>query len=156
MRLFRVATEQELPGVWLELARTPVKQHRTVIQKWVDRTANNIANRISIIITPTLVKKITTLEFVMRNKQSLESGVHPFTFNQHHAVEREQAAKVVSLYDFVNGGQVGTGLADAHVLLANNVIGFPQLTSHGQGMIKRCMMWYATFLGNAQPLVDQH
>ena len=156
MRLCRVAREQDLPGVWLELARTPVKQHRTVIQKWVDQTANDIADGISIIVTPTLVKKITTLEFVMRNKQSLESGVHPFTFNQHHAAEREQAAEVASLYDFVNGGQVRTGLADAQVLLANDTIGFPQLTSHGRGMIKRCMVWYATFLGNAQPLVDQH
>ena len=51
---------------------------------------------------------------------------------------------------------MGAGLADAQVLLANDVIGFPQLTSHGRGMIKRCMVWYATFLGNAQPLIDQH
>ena len=62
MRLCGVARETDLPGVWLELAKTPVKQHRTVIQKWVESTAVDIADGISIIVTPTLVKKITTVE----------------------------------------------------------------------------------------------
>ena len=156
MRLCGVASEAHLPGVWLDLARTPIKQHRTIIQKWVDSTSRDIADGIPIIVTPTLVKKITTLEFVMRNKQSLDSGFHPFTFNQHHAAEREQAAQVASLYDFVNGGQAGAGLADAQALLASDPIGFPQLSSHGRGMIKRCMVWCATFFGTNRPIVHQH
>ena len=82
--------------------------------------------------------------------------MHPFTFNQHHAAEREQAAEVASIYDYVNSGQAGAGLADAQVLLANDVIGFPQLMSHGRGMIKRCMVWYATFLGDNHPVIQQH
>lgn len=77
--------------------------------EWIDSTSTEIDDGISIIGTPTLVKKITTLEFIQRNKQSLESGVHPFTFNQYHAAERDQAAEVTNLYDFVNGGQVGRG-----------------------------------------------
>ena len=68
MRLCGVAREQDLPDVWMELAKTPAKQHRTVIQKWVENTANDIADGIDLIVTPTLVKKISTLEFVMRNK----------------------------------------------------------------------------------------
>ena len=125
MRLCNVARETDLPAVWLELARTRVKQHRGVIQKCINATAVDIADGLSIIITTTLAKKITTLEFIIRNKQSLESGVHPFTFNQYHTEKREQAAEVTSLYDFVNGGQVGVGLADAQVLLASDSIGFP-------------------------------
>ena len=65
-------------------------------------------------------EKITTLKFVMRNRELLETGVHPFTFNQHHAEERERAAEVANLYDYVNTGQVGAGLADAQALLAND------------------------------------
>lgn len=68
MGLCGVAQEVDLPEVWLELARTPIKQHRPVIQKWSGSTANDIADGMSIIATPTLVKKITTLGFVMRNK----------------------------------------------------------------------------------------
>jgi len=80
------------------------------------------------------------LEFVMCNKKSLESRVHPFTFNQHYATEREQASEVISIYNFVKGGQVGTGLEDAQALLANDTIGFPQLLSHCRGMVKRCII----------------
>ena len=156
MRLCRVGREEDLPGVWGDLAKTPVKQHRSVIHKWVDATADSMDDGLSIIVTPTLVKKITTLEFVLRNRQSLETGVHPFTFNQHHAKERERAAEVANLYDYVNTGQVGAGLVDAQVLLANDLIGFPQLFSHGRGMIKRYMIWYATFIGDNHPLVVQH
>ena len=110
--------EEDLPGVWLELARTPTKQHRSVIQKWIDYTSDAIADGLPIVVTPTLVKKFTTLDFMMRNKQSLESSVHPFTFNQHHAEERERASEVASLYDYVNGGQASAGLADAQLLMA--------------------------------------
>ena len=156
LRLCNVAREVDLPPVWLELARTPVKQHRGVIQKCIDATATDIADGLPIIVTPTLVKKISTLEFIMRNRQSLESGVHPFTFNQHHEEEREQAAEVAGLYDFVNGGQVGAGLADAQALLASDTIGFPQFFSHGRGMIKRCMVWYATFFPSTHPLIAEH
>ena len=113
MRLCRVGREEDLPGVWGELAKTPVKQHRYVIQKWVDATSESLGDNLPIIVTPTLVKKIKTLEFVMRNRESLETGVHPFTFNQHHAEERERASEVATLYDYVNTGQVGAGLADA-------------------------------------------
>ena len=111
----------------------------------MDTTSSEIADDLPIIVTPTLVTKITMLEFMTRNKQSLESGVHLFTFNQHHAEEREQPAEVVSRYDFGNGGQVGAGLTYAQVLLSNDSVGFLQLFSHGRGMIKRCMMWYTTF-----------
>lgn len=76
----------------------------------------------------------------------MESGVNHFTFNQHHAATREQAVGVVSIYDFTNGGQVGAGLADTHVLLLSDSIGFLQLASHGKFMVKRCIVWYATFL----------
>ena len=154
MRLCRVGKEEDLPGVWLELARTPTKQHRSVIQKWIDYTSDAIADGLPIVVTPTLVKKVTTLDFMMRNKQSLESGVHPFTFNQHHAEERERASEVASLYDYVNGGQASAGLADAQLLMAADSIGFPQLSSHGRGMLKRCMVWYATFLPETHPLID--
>ena len=156
MRLCQVAEESQLPGVWHDLAKTPVKQHRTVIQKWVDQVSDEIADGLELIVTPTLVKKVTTLEFIMRNKHSLESGMHPFIFNQHHAEEREQASEVASLYDFVNGGQVGAGLSDAQMLLANDPIGFPRMTSEGRGMILRDMIWFAVFLGTEHEIVHQH
>ena len=103
-------------------------------------------NGLPIIFTPTLVKKITTLEFVMRNKRLLDSVMHPFTFNQYHAEERQQTAEVASLYVFLNGGQVEAGLADAQVLLANDTVGLLQLSSHGRGMVKHDMMWFAPSL----------
>ena len=73
MRLCRVGREEDLSGVWGDLAKTPVKQHRSVIHKWVDATADSMDDGLSIIVTPTLVKKIITLEFVLRNRQSLET-----------------------------------------------------------------------------------
>jgi len=58
-----------------------------------------------------LVKKIKTLDFIIRNNQFIEFSVHLSTFNQYHAKEREQAAEVSSLYDFVNKVQAVARLA---------------------------------------------
>ena len=49
------------------MAKTLIKQHRTVIQKWVDQVSDEIADGLELIVTPTLVKKVTTLEFIIRN-----------------------------------------------------------------------------------------
>ena len=43
------------------LAKTPITQHRSVIQNYVDAMSVSIAEGLPIIVTPTLVKKITTL-----------------------------------------------------------------------------------------------
>lgn len=84
MRLCQVATEADLTPAWLELAHTSTKQHRSIIQQFVDTTSDDITDGLIIITTPSLVKKITTFKFVMHNMQSLESGVHPFIFNEQH------------------------------------------------------------------------
>ena len=51
---------------------------------------------------------------------------------------------------------MGAGLSDAQVLLASDTIVFPQLFSHGRGMIKRNMIWYGTFLPSNHPLIYEH
>lgn len=48
------------------------------------------------------------------------------------------------------------GLSDAQVLLTSDYIGLPKLFSHRRGMIKRCMVWYATFFPQTYPLVTEH
>ena len=80
-------------------------------------------------VTPFLAKKVATLEFLMGNKEVLESGMHPFVFSQHSASERHQAMDVAGLYDFVTGQHASAGLADAQALLATDVVSLPQMFS---------------------------
>lgn len=68
------------------------------MEKIIDAVLDQLAENLPIIAIPILMRMIITLECVMRNKQLLENRVHPFTFNQYHVEEREQAAEGVSLY----------------------------------------------------------
>ena len=113
MRLVDVENEAGLPPVWHELASAPSKQHRSLIQRHVNETAEDIADSIQFVITPALVKKVSTLEFRMTNRESLETGLHPFIFSQHTEAETERAAEVAALYDFVTGQNAGAALSEA-------------------------------------------
>ena len=156
MRLCRVGREADLPEIWGVLAKASTKQHRTIIQQYVDDVSEDLAGGLSLVVTPFLAKKIATLEFTMGNKEVLEAGMHPFVFSQHSAAERHQAMEVAGLYDFVTGQHANAGLADAQLLLATDTVSLPQMFSMGRGMITRCMVWFATFLGSDHDIVEDH
>ena len=156
MRLVNVSSEEELPIVWHDLASESSKQHRSMIQKHLNATAEDIAESIQLVVTPALVKKVSTLEFRMTNRESLETGMHPFVFSQHTEAEIERAAEVAAIYDFVTGQNAGAALSKAQQLLATDIVSFPQLFSQARGMLKRSMVWFATFFGVDHPLVHQH
>ena len=128
------------------LAKASPKQHRSLVQQHIDDMSDDLADGLALIVTPTLAKKVTTLEFVMGKKEALESGMHPFVFNQHSAAERHQATEVAGIYDFVTSQHANAGLSDAQALLASDTIAIPQIFSVGRGMLKRSMIWFATFI----------
>ena len=92
----------------------------------------------------------------MTNKESLETGLHPFVFDQHNADEQERAADIAALYDFVTGQHAGASLADTQTLMGAESLSLPQLFSHARGLIQRCRVWYATFFGYDHPVVEGH
>jgi len=47
---------------------------------------------VALVVTPVLAKKVTRLEFFIGHKETFESGMHPFIFNQLSAKERHQAS----------------------------------------------------------------
>lgn len=151
-----MGTEADLPEISGVLAKSSAKQHRTIIQQYVDDVSDDIAGGLSLGVTPFLAKKIATLEFTMGNKEALESGMHPFVFNQHSASERHQAMEVAGLYAFVTGQHASVGLADAQVLLSTDTVALPQMFSMGRGMVSRSMIWLATFLGGGHDIIEEH
>ena len=81
-------------------------------------------------MTPSHVKKVAALDFRMTNKESLEMGLHLFTFNQHTEAEQERASEVVATYNFLIRQHASAGLDDAQVLLNADILALPQLLSH--------------------------
>ena len=156
LRLTNVANEADLPAIWGELSNAPAKRHRGIIQKHVNEASDNLAGSLPLIVTPSHVKKVAALEFRMTNRESLETGMHPFIFNQHTEAEQERASEVAATYDFLTSQHASAGLGDAQILLNADNLALPQLFSHARGMIQRCMVWYSVFLGESHPLVQGH
>ena len=68
----------------------------------------------------------------MGNKEALESGMHPFIFNQHSEAERHQATEVAGLYDFVTSQHANAGLADMQALLSTDAVSLPNYSRMGE------------------------
>ena len=61
---------------------------------------------------------------------------------------------MVGLYNFVTVQYANAGLVNVQLLLSNDAVDLTQLLSHTKGMVKRWMVWFATFLGDKHPLVE--
>ena len=49
-----------------------------------------MAISIEFVVTLTHVKEVVTLEFLMTNRESLDTSIHPFVFSHHNAEEQEE------------------------------------------------------------------
>lgn len=111
--------------------------------------ADDVVNYLAFVITPTIAKKIATLEFFIENKEAIELCMRTFVCNQHSAVERHEIPGVAGLYDCVTSHHASAGLTDAQALLVTDAIALPQMFSNGRGVIKRLMDWFTVcFLKN--------
>lgn len=63
--------------------------------------ADDLADCLALVITPTLAKKIATLESVRENKEVRKSGMYLFMSNQHSVAWNHQATEVAGLNDFI-------------------------------------------------------
>jgi hypothetical protein len=86
------------------------------------------------IVTPSLAKKILTLEFRMTNPDDLSTGIQPFILVQTTAAEQKQAQDLVHVYDAVMSGATAT-VADAQFLVAND----PALIPLMPGQARSCL-----------------
>ena len=137
-----VSAAQRIPTAYLILGKRP--------------SATEIANGLPFVVTPAHVKKVAGLEFRMTNKESLETGLYSFIFNQHNAEERERAADVAVLYDFVTSQHAGASRVDTQALIYTESLSLPQLFSQARGLLQRCQIWYATFFEQDHPVVEGH
>lgn len=71
IRLCGVDSEETLPNIWGVLAKVSPKQHQCIIQQHINDMPDDLADGLAVIVTPTLSKKVTTLEFVMGTKEAL-------------------------------------------------------------------------------------
>ena len=90
-----------------------------------------------LVVTPALYNKVANMEFTMSNRENIQTGMHPFLFNQGSEVDREQAYALADQYDLVVGGHAAASLADTRQLLTADNVGFPRLASTARGMLKR-------------------
>jgi hypothetical protein len=114
-------------------------QQRNVLQRAVDdATAICLPGGIRThIVTPSLAKKIMTLEFRMTNPDDLSTGIQPFILVQTTAAERQAAQALVHVYDTVMGGATAT-VTDAQFLVAND----PALIPVTPGQARSCLTYY--------------
>ena len=121
LRLSQVDTIAELGPVWWEMALETKTQQRNVLQQAVDVAMGICLPGVlrTHVVTPSLAKKLLTLEFRMTNPDDLSTGIQPFIMVQTTAAQRQQAQDLVHVYEAVMGGATAT-VADAQFLVAND------------------------------------
>jgi hypothetical protein len=122
LRLAQVATAANLPHMWHDLAGSTKKAHqRNIIQMAMDEALDRVSpgGGWAYIVTPSVAKKITGLEFRMSNPDNLSTGIQPFILVQTSPSEKEAAETLVHAYDIVMGG-ASASATDAHALVSND------------------------------------
>ena len=93
-----------------------------------------IASGIPFVVTPVHVQKVAELEFRMTIKEFLDTGIHPFIFNQHNIEEQERASDMAALNDFVTSQHAEALLDDTQALNSACSFVLPQLFSQARGL----------------------
>jgi hypothetical protein len=129
LRLAGVASSADLADFWPEISSITKAQQLGVVQRALDEAMELCmpGGYRTHIVTPSLAKKITNLDFRMSNPDDLSTGIQPFILVQTTAAERQQAQTLVNIFDTVMHG-ASASVTDAQLLVANDQALIPVTT----------------------------
>ncbi len=117
-RLCRVTQVTDLPPLWAQIAQVEHRLHLTTLQRAVDSAREALAlENLPTVMTPAHLRKITTVQLVMSDREDLTTGWQPFVFQQNTPQFQATLLHLADMYNMVNAGQGAPGLADAEAIM---------------------------------------
>jgi hypothetical protein len=152
LRVAQVATANDLPRMWQDLAAATKKSHqRNIIQRAFDEALNQISpgGGRAYIVTPSVANKIVGLEYRMANPDALSTGLQPFILTQTSSSEREAAQSRVNIFDTVMGGGANASVTDAEALVSNDPAVLPRTFPQARASLTVFQAFLLATLGEA-------
>ena len=155
MRLCQVATEQHLPTLYHDLARAPKRQEIGVVQAAIDDAATQFGVQSSLVVTPSLGKKVATLAWQMTNAEDLSTGLHPFVVGYKTPAERQDQLDLLAMHDMVMGNGTAPSLQDARIITSTDQVSLPLNVSGGRYTLLNMLLLCSATLGAAHPVTTE-
>jgi len=152
LRVAQVATANDLPRMWQDLAAATKKSHqRNIIQRAFDEALNQISpgGGRAYIVTPSVANTIVGLEYRMANPDALSTGLQPFILTQTSSSEREAAQSRVNIFDTVMGGGANASVTDAEALVSNDPAVLPRTFPQARASLTVFQAFLLATLGEA-------
>ena len=114
-----VASENQLPPIWNELANTGKGQQLSVLQFAVDDQKRQCAEpEIQFILSPNILQLVKNLAFEMTSMMSVTTGLTPFLFFEQM---EQEAYEAVTTWDALMSGTAAASTSDLSPLLKTKV-----------------------------------
>ena len=115
-----VASENQLPPIWNELANTGKGQQLSVLQFAVDDQKRQCAEpEIQFILSPNILQLVKNLAFEMTSMMSVMTGLTPFLFFFEQM--EQEAYEAVTTWDALMSGTAAASTSDLSPLLKTKV-----------------------------------
>lgn len=160
-----VATEAQLPPLWLALAAAGKSKDRIVLENHLLSVARTIGLRSAApLATPDLTKKLVHLRFAGDNIDDLTEGLQPFvlTIQDHGAIgfstslDTQQVRQQNEEYDLLGSDNISTSLADARTIRTTSAAKIPQTYDHMLVMFQAYQVVLHATLGDNHPVVQAY
>lgn len=149
LRLCHVDRASLLPRVHQDLAQAPKKKDRTVIQNAVDDYNASIGRCQQLLITPSVAKKVTNIEYRMTNRDDLTTGIHPFIVGYRTPDEQAAQQEIIDAYKVIHGDAGAPTLSDAQFLSSPENVRLPLSVSQGRYNLQHFQALIGAMLGPA-------
>lgn len=118
LRLAAVSDTSALPPIWQEIANKP-KMSRRLLQDRVSAALQTFGYHISLVVTPAMDLKITSLDWGVTQSQEddFSVGLHPLCLGPFGTTESQAALMMAQQADLVTTGTNSGTLADARALI---------------------------------------
>jgi hypothetical protein len=155
LRLCQVGHESMLPQLYRDLAKAPKRQELGVIQASVDDASAALSVNLSLVVSPSLGKKLATLAWKMSDPNDLSTGIHPFVVGYKTPAERESQLAIIALHQMVMEGGTAPTLQDAQLLISPDHVSLPLTFTAGRYTLMNSLVIQRMGLGANHPLTTE-
>ena len=151
----QVATGDELPRLWQQIAKAPKGQHRQVVQQAVDETIETLQySGTRLLISAGTAKTVASLDWKVYD-DDLSSGLQPFSVGYVSIEEANQQSRANHISDMMYSGDAAPSLADTQAVLSSTSdIHIPVTTLQARITLQRFLVLLYALLGNQHSLVQ--
>jgi hypothetical protein len=145
---------EEIPELYRVIARSNKSNLRTLISEHLRMVAQEMGlDGLAPLVTPTLARKLASLQFHHRDLDNLDEGIHPFTVGTRNKVEQSALSQAILQYDQVMEGGAAAQLRDLQVLSEKDKASLPRTILQARTTLQNFQVLLQAMLTVDHPLV---